>query len=749
MRFILPRGASRRCLHSLARAASVAIAISFAGPLLAQQPTPRDTTADSARTSSRLETVRVVAPAAPRTVTFLPDRHGAVLLTGKRTEAVLVDSVGANTAQNVARQVLGRVPGVTVAETEGSGFPSNGIALRGLNPTQSVEMNVRQNGVIIAADPYGYPETYYVPPMEAVERIEVVRGAGALQFGPQLGGVVNYVMRRGPLARSAAVDVQHTAGSFGLANTYGSIGGESGRWRWFGYAQRHTQQGWRPSSDNAQTSGYAAIEVALAPTLTASANYSLLRNRIHMPGGLSDAQFAEGSRQSFRARNWLTTPWNVASLSFDWRPSRSIRVQSVTSVLGSSRSLVWRNEDGGPGALDEIDPATGEYVPREVEREGFRNTTEELRLLADYRLFGARSSLAAGTRWFNGTMHRQGGGPGTTGSDFDLSLVGGPYEYDIRFANANVAAWAENAIHLGSRLTLQPGLRVETLRSRAGGYTDTTFAPQRKGRSVPLAGLGLSWIASASTGIYANVAQAYRPIDYSSLTPVGSVSRIDPRLHDTKGTSADLGWRGTLADDRVRFDVGVFRLAIDGRIGLVSRIDSASGAVYTERTNVSNSVHQGLESYVEVTPLATQASNGAIRQSLTVFNSLALIDARYTNGEFAHKRVEYAPRVVERAGLTVARGPLGSTLLASVLGDAFGDANNTERSEDAVVGRIPGYVVLDWSAAARIGDHWRVQAGVNNLADRQYFTRRTDEYPGPGIIPGIGRSVYLSLRVTP
>ena len=704
--------------------------------------TPRDSTR-----AARLETVRVTAPPAPRTITFLPQRYGTVLLTGKRTEAVLVDSVGANTAQNVARQILGRVPGLTVAETEGSGFPSNGIALRGLNPTQSIEMNVRQNGVIIAADPYGYPEAYYSPPMEAVERIEIIRGAGALQFGPQLGGVVNYVMRRGIPSKVAAVDVQHTVGSYGLENTYLSLGGESGRWRWFSYAQRHRQDGWRPNSDNLQTSGYAALEATVSPTLTASLDYSLLRNRIHMPGGLSDAQFESGARQSFRARNWLTSPWNVASLSLDWRPTRALRVQSVTSVLGSSRSLVWRNEDGGPGALDTIDPATGTYVPREVEREGFRNVTEELRLLADYRLFGASSSLATGVRWFNGTMHRQGGGEGTTASDFDLDLVG-PYEYDIRFANANLAAWAENALRLGSRLSLQPGVRLETLRSRADGYTDTTFAPQVKSRVVPLLGLGAGWIASATTGFYGNITQSYQPIDYSALTPVGSVSRIDPDLHDARGLSADLGWRGTLADDRVRFDVGVFRLAIDGRVGLVARTDTA-GTTYTERTNVANSVHRGVESYLEVAPLVVRRDDGAVRRSLTIFNSLALIDARYTGGEFDGHRVEYAPRTVERAGMTVVAGPLGSTFLVTSVGRAYGDASNTERSDDAVIGRIPTYAVLDWSATARLGARWRLQAGVNNLADRRYFTRRTDEYPGPGIIPAIGRSVYVSLRLVP
>jgi Fe(3+) dicitrate transport protein len=34
--------------------------------------------------------------------------------------------------------------------------------------------------------------------MEAVSRIEMVRGAASLQFGPQFGGMVNYVINDAP-----------------------------------------------------------------------------------------------------------------------------------------------------------------------------------------------------------------------------------------------------------------------------------------------------------------------------------------------------------------------------------------------------------------------------------------------------------------------------------------------------------------------------------------------------------------------
>ncbi len=36
--------------------------------------------------------------------------------------------------------------------------------------------------------------------------------------------------------------------------------------------------------------------------------------------------------------------------------------------------------------------------------------------------------------------------------------------------------------------------------------------------------------------------------------------------------------------------------------------------------------------------------------------------------------------------------------------------------------------------------------GVNNLANARYFTKRTGEYPGPGILPDMGRRMYVGLE---
>jgi Fe(3+) dicitrate transport protein len=53
---------------------------------------------------------------------------------------------------------------------------------------------------------------------------------------------------------------------------------------------------------------------------------------------------------------------------------------------------------------------------------------------------------------------------------------------------------------------------------------------------------------------------------------------------------------------------------------------------------------------------------------------------------------------------------------------------------------------MDLSGKVILG-RFQIEAGVNNLANTSYFTRRAVAYPGPGIIPGTKRNFYLALQV--
>ena len=708
----------------------------IASSLFAQQPK------DSIKTKN-LAAVTVIGIKTVRGTGHMPDAKDGIVYAGKKNEVIIIDSLDANKAINNTRQILGRVPGLNIVETETGGFTANGIATRGLNPTQSIEMNTRQNGYNISADVFGYNEAYYIPPMEAVSRIEMVRGAASLQFGSQFGGMVNYVVNEAPKNKKFELYTSQTGGSFGLFNTFNSIGGTIKKISYYGFAQYRTLDGWRPNSKQKQLSAFAKIQYNPSNKLSASIEYSLLRNSIKMPGGLTDSMFAANPRTSFRSRNWLKSPWNIVAINANYIFSPKTTFNIKSSYLFSNRALVWRNEDGGAGALDEIDPSTGEFVHREVENEDMHNSTTELRLLHNYNLGKNQNTIAVGLRYAYAWFKRQGGGEGTTGSDFDLSVIG-PYEYDLDFTTTNIAPFIENIFKLGDKLSITPGFRFEYLKSTGNGYKvedqDKIITNESRNRNVPLFGVGAQYKASLNTNIYSNISQAYRPIDYSQLTGFGVTSKIDPNLKDAKGFNADFGYRGTL-NNYLNFDIGLFYLAYNKRIGTVL-VNANTATEYTLRTNVANSVHKGLESYVEFNLL--KYLDASSKRGLSIFNSLALIDAKYTTGEFKGNRVEASAKYINRIGLTYSDKRFSGTFQFNNTGDGFGDATNEKVSSDPVAGYLPAYTVFDISATYRV-NRYSLKAGINNIFDKAYFTRRTDEYPGPGIIPSVGRSFYVGV----
>ncbi len=698
--------------------------------------------ANAQDTTKTLKEVIVVGFRTVRGTGHMPEVKDGIIYAGKKNEVLIVDSLDANKAINNTRQILGRIPGLNIVETESSGFTANGIATRGLNPNQSIEMNTRQNGYNISADIFGYNEAYYIPPMESVQRIEMVRGAASLQFGSQFGGLVNYVTENAPANKPFECTVSQTIGSFGMFNSFSSIGGNYKKLSYYSFIQYRNMDGYRPNSQQWQISGFGKLQYKVSNKLNVGTEYSLLRNRIQMPGGLTDSLFEVNPKISTRARNWLKTPWNILAAYMDYKPSENTTVILKITYLFGHRALVWRNEDGGPEAKDEIDPVTNAFAPREVGNEDMNNTTTELRISHSYKLGKQKSTLAGGIRFAYAWFNRKGGGKGTTGSDFDLSITGN-WGYNLEFTTTNIAPFIENIFRVGNKFSITPGFRLEYLKSTANGYKiDGNFnqiSNERRKRIFALFGIGLEYKLSLNTNIYGNFSQAYRPIDYSQLEPFGITSKIDPNLKDAYGFNSDLGYRGTIKNF-LNFDIGGFYMAYNNRIGVVLKTDPITNQDYTLRTNIANSIHKGIESYIEFNIL--KYLNQKSKYGLSVFNSFAYINAKYNSGEFKGNRVETATKTINRIGIIFSSKQFSTTFQVNNIGDAYGDASNAKSSPDPIVGYIPAYTVADISATYKI-KKYSIKAGVNNMADKAYFTRRTDEYPGPGIIPAIGRSFYI------
>lgn len=666
---------------------------------------------------------------------------GQVIFSGKKNEVLTIDSLNANKAVNNTRQIIGRVPGLNVIETEAGGFTANGIGFRGVNPYQSVEMNTRQNGYNISADIFGYNEAYYLPPMEAVSSIQFLRGAAGLQFGPQLGGLVNYILKSAP-AKPFEMTIAQTAGSFGLYNIYSSVGGTIGKWQYFGFAQYRTMDGWRANSDQKQFSGYGKITYNASANLKISLDYTLLRNRIHMPGGLNDSEFQQNPQQSLRARNWLQSPWNIITANVQYKASSNTSIGFISSYQFSQRDLIWQNEDSWyPNFLPD---SVGR--DRELEKEFFNNISNELRVLTNYNIGGQKQTLSFGVRQAFSLMRRYEGGVGSTGSNLDLNQYG-PYATAMNFQTNNVSLFAENIFHLNNKLSITPGVRFEFLSTNAYGYTENhndtdgtipslNIDHKKSNRSFALGGIGVQYELSRKINAYANFSQSYKPVTYSDLTPFGSTAVVNPNLKDSKADNADLGIRGKIKT-LFNFDASVFYLYNYNGIGTVYN----NG--YALITNTGASTHTGIETYAElnITDIICPDTRAG---KLGVYNSFAYINAVYTAGDYKGNQVEYAPHVIERTGINYHLKGFDLNAQYSFQTSAYGDAANTKTDVSAETGILPAYHLLDISTAYQ-WSRYKVSLGVNNVTNEKYFTLRTSEYPGPGIIPSSGRSFYIGV----
>jgi Fe(3+) dicitrate transport protein len=104
------------------------------------------------------------------------------------------------------------------------------------------------------------------------------------------------------------------------------------------------------------------------------------------------------------------------------------------------------------------------------------------------------------------------------------------------------------------------------------------------------------------------------------------------------------------------------------------------------------------------------------------------------------------PDVITRNGLTVRAYSSSITFLYSYTGKTYADALNTEIPlPNGAVGLVPAYGLLDINASFRILNQIVLRVNVNNVTNKQYFTKRPSFYPGPGVWPSDGRSVVVTM----
>ena len=634
-----------------------------------------------------------------------------------------------------ANEALRKVAGVTVRDEDGFGLRPN-IGIRGLNPTRSTKVTLLEDGIPLAYAPYGDNANYYSPPIDRFERIEVLKGAGQIAFGPQtIGGVINYITPAPPQEFGGSVSA--TAGNRDYANGKVQLGGN-------GMLLDFTRKQGDGARDNTHSklndlNFKKVMELGSSQALTLRASHFTEDSTVTY-SGITDAEFRnQGARYNpFKndkfdiARSGLSATHemelgkdallttNVYYSKFDrdwWRQS------STTTDSQCGAAFTTARNNGTAVNSDACNSVQGRL--RNYETWGI-----EPRLKLAHNAFGVKSELEAGAKaHFEEQNRKQVNGTSPTARTGTLA------EDNLRKTNA-YSAFAQNRFLLG-QWAVTPGLRYENIDSSRTNRITGVTGGDTMGQWIP--SLGGTYNPTETLTLFAGVHRGFAP----------------PRTEDIiggSGTSTDVG-----AESSTNWELGLRSEIMKGtdvqatlfRNDFSRQIAVGSIAGGSTPLAQGETLYQGLEVSARVKANSGFYTQGALTwlptaEQVTPFRRVDT--GAVASGSVAGNRLAYAPKQQLTATLGYAhQSGLDARLEAVHVGEQYSDFANTESAPDngnGQTGKIAAYTI--WNAT--LNYHLKPQnttlfVTVKNLADKEYIVDRTR-----GILPGSPRLIQAGLK---
>ena len=653
--------------------------------------------------------------------------EGTKVFAGKRATVIDLDALPKVQANNY-RQALASTPGLLFSEET---TPLVSIGYRGIGePHRFQFMQVLKDGVPIHADQFGYPEAYYTPPLDVVDRMEFIRGGGSLMYGPQPGGAFNYVTYMPRRDRAFGFRSQNIFGTDNLFSSYTAVDGTYGDWGYYGYFNHRSADGFRAwNSDYHLDGGNVKLVHTISDDTRVIFGVDMYEEEHGEPGGLTTANFATNPSMTtrmtdrFRLRRYIGT----AELQHSFQEGTEL---SVKAWGGYYQRWSKRQGGGGFGTL----PAGAAAATNTIENQQFYTFGIEPRFRHDWEAWGNKHTLTTGMQYYYCYSPREDKrGLSPDAEDGNIFL-------DSRRETLYGSIFAENKFTFG-KFSITPGFRLEMVKqdvqTRNFAAATGAFASElRKSQTdvQPLFGLGLSYDVGNESSLYANVSQGYRTtIFQESIVAQPGVVATDA----TPGLSwsYELGARGKPAK-WVTFDTSLFLIDLDNRFGTVT-----TGGV-TRLTSVGRSINYGWDGALDIDliGLADRIAGRAVERSNTLnfYTNVSILEAELHGGPNDGGAPQYAPDYMIRTGLIYKHG---DRVKVGFLGTLVADHNAQDNSNP--VFDVPSYMTWDLTAEYKVNEHFTVMAGINNLLDESYYARvRTD-----GIDPAYGRNAYLGGEV--
>lgn len=673
---------------------------------------------------------------------FLPAVEGTRIYSGKKTSVLDLDALPAIVNNNY-RQALALTPGLLLSEES---TPGVSIGYRGLAPHRTQFMQVLKDGIPIHADMFGYPEAYYTPPFDTVDRMEFIHGGASLMYGPQPGGALNYVTHLPRRGQAFSGGSSQIFGSDGLYSTFNYASGTEGRVGYYAYYNHRQADGFRAANSDVSLHTGSVKLVLDADTdsrwIFAFDGYQEEHGEpggLSVAGGPSLAAYTANRDASTRLFDRFRLERFAPSLTWEKDFSEGTKLE-LKAWGGYYSRFSKRQRTGGAGAVAVPATATFGVLPNganatsnTIEFQEFYTAAAEARLRHDWTVGDHTHTFAGGVMLYHMDSPRTDQRGTTPGAE--TGALRNQSDRDLLYA----PLFLENKFTF-DKLSITPGVRLENIvqgvRERVNVDKATAGTPlgvKDEHSFVPLVGLGLEYELRPKVSAYANVSQSYRPAVFTEAVPITGGATVNNDLSEGKSWQYEVGLRGH-PQPWLTWDTSLFWLDFDNQIGNV-------GATVQ---NVGRAIHQGWEGALELNLVGLydqlNKTDAADRWgSLSLYANAMLLDAEFKGGANNGKAPQYAAEYILRTGLNYRwRDRAKVSLLGTFVDDHFADDGNSADFQ------VPAYMTWDLTAEFKVyKDSVSVVAGVNNLFNEDYYSRiRSD-----GIDPAYGRNYYVGVSV--
>lgn len=666
---------------------------------------------------------QVEAQVLPALEVVVTDSAGLQILPGASTvitrqEIQRADPISSN-------EMFRLVPGLHVQDEDNMGLNLN-IGIRGLNPRRSSRVLLLEDGAPIHLGPYSDPSMHYAPPVESLDRIEVLKGASQILHGPQtVAGVVNFVTM--PPRSQFGGTLMLGAGNRDFLNGQLNIGGKSGNTPWsLDYVHREgegTRQFQRHSLDN--LSARALFNLSPSQQLLLKGTFFRERSAIG-ESGLTQEEFEENPFGSlFRNDRFNVDRYGAQAIHSAQLGKRSKLLTSAYFAYTDRAS--WRQSGESEERLDEGDyneefncqPGATTYQecgnqgrPRQYTFGGI-----EPRFELGWGSGSMVSQFTAGARLhLEDVRRRQYLGNTPTSRQDDATLT-----RHNELATTAVAAYVQNTFGFG-QFSVTPGVRLENVRMVNENLFPGSEARDEDNYTQVLPGVGATFDVHQAATLFAGAHRGFappRPADIFSAEPGEPLVFVDP----------ETSWTFELGA-RARPVLGLNLEATLFQLDFSNEIIENPASEGQRFINGGQTRHQGLELSGTLSSAVMTGSRNDVYAQLAYTN---VWKAEFTDGdqrpEVVGNRLPYAPKSLFSGAVGFQLG-MGFGLRANVeyVSEQFGDEDNTvEPSDDGQDGILPAYTVFGAVASyAFPKTPVTLRAAVKNLGNTVYITDRSE-----------------------